>query len=503
MDRRRETRARSIAILLWAFVLAFSPFIVQALLAGAITPLSGGGGSSSGVTQFTGDMITALPQRYLNNSGTDYGGAVAVLDVLALSSTTGTNTATFTVAANELQIDPPGVSGFISIIGTDPQIRFDIWTAQTAATPVRVLETDGFSIESSAGANDALFTVAAGTLTLDVATATGVFIIASGDRITVDRISSTTSNTTLTADGNGTGGVSVGTEPFEFSNLSGAGGADANGDQAVRIGGTYVRRGIGTLGQTWTVTNTGLPSWEPPAAGRGETVSLNVSQTSADAILFTADSVYVADGIPTTGTLLKNVSVTPSKATAGPAANGRDQAGAFADNTWVYGYVILDPSTGTVAGLWSLSPTAPTMPTGYTQWALVHMSNTTDTATGGFLPQIGTNRTILYTNNQSQCLVLNAGNATGITSVSLTSRIPPQSRIALLGLRLIGASVANALSIYSDTSAFSVTERIFYYVATTVTQASTEVPTTAAQLVYYNVSNAGDSAFIHVRGFRW
>ena len=55
--------------------------------------------------------------------------------------------------------------------------------------------------------------------------------------------------------------------------------------------------------------------------------------------------------------------------TAGPAINGRDQAGAFSANSWVYFWYISNADGSLIAGLASASPTAPTLPSGYTRRA--------------------------------------------------------------------------------------------------------------------------------------
>jgi hypothetical protein len=88
---------------------------------------------------------------------------------------------------------------------------------------------------------------------------------------------------------------------------------------------------------------------------------------TADFIEFrppTGDNVVVSQ----TSTLTCNLS------TAGPAANGRDQAGAFSPNSWVHLYVIGKVETnGTITRATTFSivapPTGPTLPTGYTHWA--------------------------------------------------------------------------------------------------------------------------------------
>jgi hypothetical protein len=58
-----------------------------------------------------------------------------------------------------------------------------------------------------------------------------------------------------------------------------------------------------------------------------------------------------------------------SKVTADITASGANglDTGAEASNTWYYGYVIYNPTTGTKAALLSTSSSAPTMPSGYTK----------------------------------------------------------------------------------------------------------------------------------------
>lgn len=65
------------------------------------------------------------------------------------------------------------------------------------------------------------------------------------------------------------------------------------------------------------------------------------------------------------GTLSCNIN------TAGPAANGRDQAAAFSASSTVHFYFIWNPATSTIATIASLvaPPVGPTLPTGYTHWA--------------------------------------------------------------------------------------------------------------------------------------
>lgn len=83
-----------------------------------------------------------------------------------------------------------------------------------------------------------------------------------------------------------------------------------------------------------------------------------------------ADIAIVHDANGNTITL-ESVSETADITTAGPVSGGRDQSGAFTDDTWVYGYIIYNPSTKDVGSIISSSPTSPTLPAGFTYYVRV------------------------------------------------------------------------------------------------------------------------------------
>ncbi len=99
-------------------------------------------------------------------------------------------------------------------------------------------------------------------------------------------------------------------------------------------------------------------------------VALNNSGTPATKWdLTSATSVLVAD--PDTNeiaVILAPATITIDITVAGPIVNGRDQAGALSAGSWVYMHYIYN---GTLTrGLASASATAPTLPSGYTKFAL-------------------------------------------------------------------------------------------------------------------------------------
>lgn len=115
-------------------------------------------------------------------------------------------------------------------------------------------------------------------------------------------------------------------------------------------------------------------SWATPTSGQivGQFKNLKVIGAGVNTAVITCDSIIFDAG---GGTVVQDnsISVTPSIATGG--ANGLD-TGSVAANTSYYGWIIRKSSDGTKAGLWSLSATSPTMPTGYDQKVLVTFGRT-------------------------------------------------------------------------------------------------------------------------------
>lgn len=168
--------------------------------------------------------------------------------------------------------------------------------------------------------------------------------------------------------------------------------------------------------------------------------------------------------------------VTVDIAVAGPAANGRDQAGAFSASSWLHFYWIYGAGQSD-AGLVSTSapPTGPVLPTNYTHWAyagavrLDGSSNLVKTRIKG--------NTASYENMQA---ALTSGSATSETAISLTALVPPNA----------GMVVGKGRAQYSDTSANVTRNLSFRYVAGIVYM-DLNVTSPAA-----NVNNWNDSELI-------
>jgi len=99
-------------------------------------------------------------------------------------------------------------------------------------------------------------------------------------------------------------------------------------------------------------------------------------------------------------------------------ANGLD-TGSEASSTWYYLFLIYNPTTDTVAGLFSTSSTSPTMPSGYTAKRLI--SAVRNDGSSNLLSFYQTNYEYSY---YAYYVVLASGSASTFTEILLTNYVP-------------------------------------------------------------------------------
>lgn len=136
--------------------------------------------------------------------------------------------------------------------------------------------------------------------------------------------------------------------------------------------------------------------------------------------------------------------LTNNVSTAGPAANGRDQAGAFGASSWVHFYWIWNGATLATLSSAVAPPTGPTLPGGYTHWAYAGAVRFNGSS------QLVKTRikgdTARYEAAQS---ALAGGAATVETSIDLSALVPPNALRAAVKARMANSNTggANALSL--------------------------------------------------------
>lgn len=125
----------------------------------------------------------------------------------------------------------------------------------------------------------------------------------------------------------------------------------------------------------------------------GSFSNLKASATGTNSIVTVAADALCVKNSANEQVVLNSVSVTPSLSNSG--ANGLDN-GASAVSTWYSVWIIYNPTTLAVAGLLSLSATAPTLPAGYTHKARVGWIRTDATANKFPLGFIQAGRRVQY-----------------------------------------------------------------------------------------------------------
>lgn len=134
---------------------------------------------------------------------------------------------------------------------------------------------------------------------------------------------------------------------------------------------------------------------------------------------FAATEVILRDATTGATIRLPSGTITNNILTAGPAVNGRDQAGAFTNNSWIHFWFISNGST--LATISSASSTTPTLPAGYSYAAYAHaVFLGVGTLTKGVIRGS-------WFEHETPIGVVNNGNATVLTSIPLTTTIPPNA----------------------------------------------------------------------------
>lgn len=181
---------------------------------------------------------------------------------------------------------------------------------------------------------------------------------------------------------------------------------------------------------------------------KGLTGNTGVSGTTAT---FTAAEILMRN--PSTGGSLLALNAGPLVCninTAGPAANGRDQAAAFGNNSWVHFWFISD-GAGTIATLASISATAPTLPAGFVASAYI----------GAVRLGAGTLASVRFLGAKtlwdSSQIALTNGQATTMTAVNVAAFVPPNALAFDIMIRDFVCTPAAGNGLYDVTQTLSAT----------------------------------------------
>jgi hypothetical protein len=158
----------------------------------------------------------------------------------------------------------------------------------------------------------------------------------------------------------------------------------------------------------------------------------NNSSTPNTQFDLNADAIVLRNSKNQTVTIWEpGAAITNNISTAGPIANGRDQAGAFSNSSWVHFYWIWNGTTLATISSATAPPTGPTLPSGYTHWAYAGANRVDDS---GNMRKIRIRGSSVFYEAVENALI--GGSATIETALSLASFIPPNAMTAYLNIRV-------------------------------------------------------------------
>lgn len=135
---------------------------------------------------------------------------------------------------------------------------------------------------------------------------------------------------------------------------------------------------------------------------------------AADLVVLRNPSDGTVKIVSNTGTITNDITL------ANTVSNGRDQAAAFSNGSWIHFYFIWNGTSLVTRSSLNAPPTGPTLQTGETHWAYIGAVYTT----GSFANVHIRGQRVYY---DSQQIVVNNGSATSPTAINLSSVIPPNA----------------------------------------------------------------------------
>jgi hypothetical protein len=219
---------------------------------------------------------------------------------------------------------------------------------------------------------------------------------------------------------------------------------------------------------------------------------------------FDLDADYITLRNPTTGHCVTianpGAAITNNISTAGPAANGRDQAGAFSNSSWVHFYWIWNGTTLATISSATAPPIGPTLPSGYTHWAYagaVYLDS------GGALRRVYIRDNVISLAAAAQVLDASA-QATTPTVIDLSEVVPPNAGNIEFTTRITvtatggGAAATSASYQVLSGSSMIPTPRVISGVASGggVSTLGFTTPNVGQQLLYTLVDDVGSATSI-------
>lgn len=171
----------------------------------------------------------------------------------------------------------------------------------------------------------------------------------------------------------------------------------------------------------------------------GYTGTTGVVTVTANALSLTNSSGLVVN--------LRSISLTATSGAITGGAGGLDM-GSWAYSTWYNLFVIYNPTTSTSALLWSLSATAPTLPSGYTYFARIGANKTQSATNYWFLGATQYDKKLQLKpaagSNVTSFPQVAYGTSSGAAAISISAYLPPTASHIQVLVGFAGGSSAAA-----------------------------------------------------------
>ena len=359
-----------------------------------------------------------------------YDGIPAINDPYSINALLGSVTGTNTIAANAT----PAITAYAA----GATYSFIAVNTNTAAVTISINGLPAKSITKNGSAALVAGDIQAGKLMWVEYDGTTFQLINNaiyGGSITNGTIVSLTAP--LGADSGGTGLATIAANSVMLG----------NGIAAVQtVAPGAVGNGLASTGSTWAASPRG---GIPPGASSG----LKIQATSNTGITITASQIAIGS---TTGTYTpSSISLTLSTGTSG--LNGLD-TGAIAASTWYAVWAIYNETT--VAGLLSLSATAPTLPSGYVHKARIGWVRTDGSSNLLRTVQYGTRAQYITPSTGYPVMATGTSSAAWL-AVSTANYVPPTAAAIVVGaiknnvLGIIGVHPNNAIALPTVTTSLA------------------------------------------------
>ncbi len=418
-------------------------------------------------------------------------GAITTNQLPIVSSWADKTTTTFTPGKTTTQTNSTSTITIVAAPAASTQREvhsINVYNADTVAATITIRENDNSTLRTlvkvTLVVGDTLFyTHSSGWKVMDSTGAEKV-----------------NSSLTLTGDVTGTGSSSIATTVAKIQGTT-VSGTTGTGNVAFSADPTFTGNPLAPTAAE-NDNDTSIATTAFVAANQSETwasinnTSKNNAGTPNTQFDLTADVVVLRNSSNHVVVRYAPGTVTNNVSTAGSAANGRDQAGAFSASSWIHFYWIWNGTTLATLSSTVAPTTGPTLPATYTHWAYC---GAVRFDSGSAL--VKTRFRGSWAFYEGRINILSSGSATTETAVDISSVVPPNALECQT--EIVGDNISDAVGTLTLTQLFRVISGSNFYAlqtqlsglglsaATLTPGAVVRFPNVAQNFYYLNTNTAG------------